>query len=87
MASILCPIHHEVSDNLKLILNKQDSRQCQAHEAQIQGLEQDISRIDETNKQQWTKIDRMSNLLYSAAPITALLAFVGSLMGAYLRGR
>ena len=87
MSDIFCPVHKEVSAELHLIREKQNARHCQAHEAQIHGLENDVDRIEEVNKDQWTKIDRLSVLIYSAAPITAALAFLGSLLGTYLRGK
>lgn len=84
---LFCPVHGDLQAKIAKIEGRQDARHCQAHEAQIGGLVDDITRIDRINESQWTKIDRLTILVYSAGPITALLAFLGSLLGAYLKGK
>jgi len=84
---LFCPVHKEITGELTLIKTRQETRHCQAHEAQIRGLVDDIIRVDKVNDAQWLKIDRLMIMVYSAGPVTALLAFLGSLLGTYLKGR
>jgi hypothetical protein len=75
---IYCPVHTEVQEKIAKIEAKQDSRPCQGHTVKIENLEK-------SDTKQWLDIDRLKRLVYIGAGATAVLAFLGSIIGGLLK--
>ncbi len=82
---LFCPVHAEVQADLTRIKSKQDTRPCQDHGARIASAEK-------ANSSQWEAIDNLrgsvdslKKIVYMGAGATAVLAFLGSIIGAILK--
>jgi hypothetical protein len=83
--NIFCPGHPEVAKDLREIKQKQMDRPCGENTARITALERADTRMEEDNKDQWSAINNLRRLVYMGAGATAILAFLGSVLGAFLK--
>jgi len=75
---IFCPSHAEIQADLTRVKQKQDARPCQDHGARMIAVERE-------NKSQWEAINGLKKIVYMGAGATAVLAFLGSIIGAILK--
>ncbi len=68
-----------ILDDLRKIKDKQDKRPCSEHTVKIEGL---LKSDDE----QWVAINKLRAMVYMGAGATGVLAFLGSILGTYLKG-
>ena len=73
-----CPWHDDLVSDVKCIKKIQRERPCQVHTTEI-------GHLVEASRGQWKEINKLKIVVYTAAPITGLLAFIGSLLGQYLK--
>jgi hypothetical protein len=80
-----CPLHPVIAEDLRTIKMNQDKRPCQDHTARLNHLEKEDMKIHETNNEQWTAINRLRVMVYMGAGATGVLAFLGSILGTFLK--
>lgn len=78
MTAFLCPVHGQVQQDLDNIQEVQRTRPCTGHEERLKTAET-------TNKEQWEAINSLRKMVYMGAGATAVLAFLGSILGAFLK--
>lgn len=83
----LCSVHEILQQDIRDIKKKQEGRPCQTHTEKVLGLERADSRIENDNKDQWVAINKLRIMVYMGAGATGILAFLGSVLGTYLKGR
>ena len=82
---LFCPVHGDTQASIKDIKVRQDTRKCLTHESDILHLKETVGEIKLENTRQWTSIDNLRRLVYMGAGATAVLAFLGSVLGAVLK--
>ena len=82
---LFCPLHGELQSTIKKIEGRQEARKCLTNESDIEHLKATIVEIKLTDDKQWTSIDNLRRLVYMGAGATAVLAFLGSVLGALLK--
>jgi hypothetical protein len=80
-----CPAHQEVQEKIGEIQRVQKSRPCQENTVEIKHLKEMDSRIEKTIDEQGIIIDRLRRLVYMGAGATAVLAFLGAIIGGILK--
>lgn len=81
MEEMFCPMHPETQQAIRDIKARQDSRKCLTNES-------DIRHLIESSKEQWIAINSLRRFAYMGAGATGVLAFLGSIFGAWLmKGR
>jgi hypothetical protein len=81
MTDIFCPVHREITQDLRDIKEKQASRSCSGHEERLRALERSDERLERDNNDQWTAINQLRRLVWGWAGIAA---FLGSAAGSLL---
>jgi len=80
---MFCPIHGEVQAAIKKIEAKQDARKCLTNESDIKHLQEAISEIKDTDDKQWTRINKLQWYIAMGVGGSGVLAFIGSIVGAW----
>jgi hypothetical protein len=75
---IFCPVHTEVRKDIERIEEVQRRRPCGENT-------EAINTLKSSDEKQWIKISRLERLVYIGAGGAGVLAFLGSLLGAFLR--
>ncbi len=60
---------------------------CQSHEERIKSLKEAEERMFKGNNEQWVAINGLRKMVYMGAGATGVLAFLGSILGTYMRGK
>lgn len=81
---MFCPLHSGLSLEISEIKKKQDARKCLTNESDIKHLQQDIGEIKQTDNDQWTRINKLQWYVAMGAGGAGVLAFVGSVIGAWI---
>jgi hypothetical protein len=76
---ITCPLHTDLTKKVDRMEIKQDERPCQGHEERIKNAEK-------VNDLQWTEINLLKKLVYMGAGAAAVLSFLGSIIGSWIKG-
>ena len=84
MEELFCPVHKDVQAEIIKIKEKQDARRCQSHEAQLNNLVDSLDETKGVNKEQWAEINKLKVMVYTGAGGAGVLAFLGSIIGAWL---
>ncbi len=82
-----CPLHEMIQKDITDIKGRQEGRPCQTHTAEITALGKSEKRLEDDNRDQWTAINRLRAMVYMGAGATGILAFLGSILGTYLKGK
>ncbi len=82
-----CPVHKIFERDITDIKERQEKRPCQTHTAEISSLVKADTDFKNENKEQWIAINRLRIMVYMGAGATGVLAFLGSILGTYLKGR
>ncbi len=82
-----CPVHKIFERDITDIKERQEKRPCQTHTAEISSLVKADVKFEKENSEQWTAINRLRIMVYMGAGATGVLAFLGSVLGTYMRGR
>ncbi|TRZ44514.1 hypothetical protein D4S03_11965 [bacterium] len=82
-----CPVHETVQRDIETIKSKQDGRPCQGHDERIKSLGKSEERMSRDNNDQWDAINSLRKMVYMGAGAAGVLAFLGSIIGGYLKGR
>ncbi len=76
-----------LQQDIRDVKRKQEGRPCQTHTAEISNLAKTDIDFKNENKEQWIAINRLRIMVYMGAGATGVLAFLGSIVGAYIKGR
>ena len=80
-----CPVHLDVQGKLLEVQRVQQTRPCQENTEKIKNLKEMDSRIEKTIDEQWIVINQVRRLVYMGAGATAVLAFLGAIIGGILK--
>jgi len=84
---VFCPLHETVQRDIERIKSKQGERPCQGHDERIKSMEKSEERMTRDNNDQWDAINNLRKMVYMGAGAAGVLAFLGSIIGGYLKGR
>ena len=84
MAETFCPLHPYTEERLKAVEAIQATRHCVVHETDIVHIKEDIGEIKLVDTAQWTRINQLQWYVAMGAGGAGVLAFVGSIIGAWL---
>jgi len=74
-----------MQEDIGEIKTKQDGRRCVLHESDIFHLREDMGEVKLDNREQWTAINKLRWVVAMGAGGAGVLAFLGSIIGAWLK--
>ena len=80
-----CPVHLEVQGKIAEIQRVQKERPCQENTEKLRNLEKMDTRLEKDSDAQWVDINKLKRMVYMGAGATAVLAFLGSIIGGLLK--
>ena len=86
MAKTDCPWHEDVKCDIERIDGVQRGRDklCAENNTRIKHLEEADGKKERTNADQWTAINSLRRMVYIGLGGTMVLAFLGSILGAWM---
>lgn len=84
---MFCPAHSDVQEKVGELQRVQKNRPCQENTEKIRNLERMDIRLEKAIDEQCIVINQLRRLVYMGAGATAVLAFLGSIVGAMLMKR